>query len=599
MSFKIPNLNATPIILPDATSASDGIMLAADKAKLDLLSPLVGVQSTPGTLQTVYIRSTGNDTTGDGTLARPYLTQARALQDCYSNPAGRSFRVDMTDYGTYTPTALLNLPVIVGGQTNYMPDAELQVFGTYRNADIEFYAEPTVIATFVSGQYTVAQYGGSANKAAHTEITITSSPGWTVNEHVGKLVVKPGGSGCARVISNTANTLVVTFVYSSSTTATIKLCTESCSIDMTTSLRWLASGFRGRGVNYSITVAGINFVNGFYADNGFTCYGEFRFIACKGVAVAGHNGEYLELTGCTLRLVFAASCDRVNVWNCTYADLSIFSNNGRSFGVSACYGTGGDSIGEGAYHGQSDTAGIPRYVSVFYTTHRDTGRGGVRLVGQGNTLVVGYCHFEACSYGGVVLQWNARGFINGPISGPTGTGTPSSAGVIAYDDSEVLVAQTADSGEVLDSTNITVTGANGDLVLGDDPVGMPWTTFFTKKNASDILRAGARATQVGTKQRLTLMKPTTAVKTAAYVAVDYEIVRCNPTAGTFAVTFPAAASSSRVTIVNQSANATAITLTPGAGDTIGGAASASIAVARGSRTYESDGVSDWMLTASA
>lgn len=577
-------------------------MLAADKAKLDLLSPLVGVQSAPGTLQTVYIRSTGNDTTGDGTLALPYLTQERALQDCYGNPAGRSFRVDMTGYGTYTPAASLKLPVIVGGQTTYLPSTsgvELQAFGTYRNADIEFYAEPTVIATFVSGEYTVAQYGGSANKAAHTEITITASPGWTVNEHVGKLVVKPGGSGCARVISNTANTLVVTFVYSASTTATIKLCTESCSIDMTTSLWWLASGHRGRGANYSITVAGIDFVNGFYADLGFACYGEFRFIGCKGVAIGGHNGDYLELYGCTLRVTFAAGCKRAYVFNSTYVDLSLFANDGGTLGVSACYGTGGDSIGEGGYHGQGFGAGVSRYVAVFYTTHRDTGRGGVRLVGQGNTLVVGYCHFEACSYGGIVLQWNARGFINGPISGPTGTGTPSSAGVIAYDDSEVLIAQTADSGEVLDATNITVTGANGDLVLGDDPVGMPWTTFFTKKNASDILRAGARATQVGTKQRLTLMKPTTAVKIAAYVAVDYEIVRCDPTAGTFAVTFPAAASSSRVTIVNQSASTNIITFTPGGGDTIGGAGSASMNTARGSRTYESDGVSDWMLVASA
>lgn len=89
----------------------------------------------------------------------------------------------------------------------------------------------------------------------------------------------------------------------------------------------------------------------------------------------------------------------------------------------------------------------------------------------------------------------------------------------------------------------------------------------------------------------------TAVKTSAYNAVICDLVRVNPTGGTFAVTLPTAVGQEGrgITTCNRSASTNAVTFTTTGGQTINGMASGvdSIASAWGVVTHVSDGA-NWI-----
>ncbi len=76
----------------------------------------------------------------------------------------------------------------------------------------------------------------------------------------------------------------------------------------------------------------------------------------------------------------------------------------------------------------------------------------------------------------------------------------------------------------------------------------------------------------------------TAVKTGSYNAARREMVRCNPTAGGFAVTLPSAVDlmvDDAIIVVNDSSSTNAIVVTAAGGELINGDATYSLAVARG------------------
>lgn len=90
----------------------------------------------------------------------------------------------------------------------------------------------------------------------------------------------------------------------------------------------------------------------------------------------------------------------------------------------------------------------------------------------------------------------------------------------------------------------------------------------------------------------------TATKTGAYAAAIGELVRCDPSGGTFAVTLPTAVgvSGRQIVVKNVTSSATAITFNTTSAQTIDTAASGatSIAAGFGSRVFMSDG-SNWLV----
>ena len=93
----------------------------------------------------------------------------------------------------------------------------------------------------------------------------------------------------------------------------------------------------------------------------------------------------------------------------------------------------------------------------------------------------------------------------------------------------------------------------------------------------------------------------TATKTSAYTAAIGEVVKCDPSGGTFAVTLPAVPTTNTlrevdIIIKNITSSTTTITITPDGSDTIDGAASATITTARGVvKLLGIAGGTDWIV----
>lgn len=88
----------------------------------------------------------------------------------------------------------------------------------------------------------------------------------------------------------------------------------------------------------------------------------------------------------------------------------------------------------------------------------------------------------------------------------------------------------------------------------------------------------------------------TAVLTSNYSATEGDFVVCNPTGGAFAITIPLSADCSRMIVIkNQSASTNNITLTRSGSNTIDGATTFVMNVARQAIILIPDRVSDWMI----
>ena len=86
----------------------------------------------------------------------------------------------------------------------------------------------------------------------------------------------------------------------------------------------------------------------------------------------------------------------------------------------------------------------------------------------------------------------------------------------------------------------------------------------------------------------------TPVKDSAYRARYYDCVMCDPTAGGFTVTLPAAAKLNRLIVVkNASGSTNTITIEADGDDLVDGASSITITTANGSAMLFSDGRGGW------
>ena len=613
MSLSIPN-SQDPLIIPTVSSTQEGTITPEQLAALTT----VGTIATPPSYITVYIRSNGNDTTGKGTLELPYLTRGRAAQDCPQNLNGRSFRIDMTGYGTYTAPANDAMPTANGSLVNLeeYETVDTNLFGAYYASDVEIYAAPTQLLHLAPNTYTVSDDGTAA------QLSIITVPGasWTANQYQGCIFAIPSYLTCARVISSTTDTLFVTYTnvefYGIDPTDTdLYVLQNSCTVDLTMAGWWFGSAAGSNNnitsCNYSLTVAGIAFMNPSSAvDVGLLCP-VMTVIGCKGYSTSfGQSSSYgLTSYGNLICLgtdflgdahdeggtfgYISTSCWSLYLKNCTTAYLGVTANDGGTMTMYMCWGVGGDSWGEGNYHSQGyEESWAPRRVGIFFSNHNNTGRGGTRLVSSGGELTVGYCDFTNCGYGGICLQWGPRAHITGPISGTGNGANLDGAGVNVLDDSQLFIASSSSGIPVLNASNITISGTICQLNVNNLPP-ITWTQFFEWGLYSDLLVTSARAFWGGgILKKASIFNPT-AYLIANYAAKDYDFILANPTAAGFTITFPPAALANEIKIRNTTSSTNALTLTPHSGDTISDATLSGSGVYA---TFNSDGVSAWYRT---
>lgn len=181
-----------------ATQSAHGFMSSTDKKKLD---GVVVIGSAPTILanivsKTIYARVAGNDTTGDGTLSKPYRTFIRAIKDVPLDIVNTIYTIDITGIGTE----------VISADTSYtLPAFRSNLETSIYISPIRIHADTTVVDSFNGA--TVSQVSDDIYGVV-TVVTVNGRT-WTPDEHAGRLigqVVYPG-SPSSVIISNTADTL--------------------------------------------------------------------------------------------------------------------------------------------------------------------------------------------------------------------------------------------------------------------------------------------------------------------------------------------------------------------------------------------------------
>ncbi len=162
---------------------------ATAKAETEVLTGALIPRTLSNITQTWYVRPTGSDANGDGSLSNPYRTLLPVAQrELPLEAVGANYVIDCTglnDTGVYVE--IFNRRLI--------------------NGTITLQAAPTILATMLSGTVSL---GTPNSRTFKVVVTVSPSPGWTVNQWQAKLLTEIGGSvDGAQIVSNTANTLTV------------------------------------------------------------------------------------------------------------------------------------------------------------------------------------------------------------------------------------------------------------------------------------------------------------------------------------------------------------------------------------------------------
>ena len=190
----------------DAEVNVDDVTIAGDGSDDDPLR-VIGLPISPDFVsQTIFIfaRVTGSDETGDGTLANPFRTMPRAVQEVYiltfggNVPAGTIYRVDVTGLGA-APLAHEVLPdeyifpVFTGADSaNSGFDFAQPFFHLFAPVNVQ--ADPQ-LATGVTGSLTITSGVASVTKPSTGLKRITRTDGgaaWIPGELKGKFAIGAG-----------------------------------------------------------------------------------------------------------------------------------------------------------------------------------------------------------------------------------------------------------------------------------------------------------------------------------------------------------------------------------------------------------------------
>jgi hypothetical protein len=147
----------------------------------------------------IYARLSGSDTTGDGTLAKPYRTFKRAIRDVPSIiPSGTIYKVDITNLGTEDLGTQYEFPIFIGSEGIGNFDFAEPYFYYYGTVNVV--ADPKV-ATLASGPTSITlanvnavQGVGDSFTAALGIVTLTDAAGLFTVDMVGKVIAVAGAT---------------------------------------------------------------------------------------------------------------------------------------------------------------------------------------------------------------------------------------------------------------------------------------------------------------------------------------------------------------------------------------------------------------------
>lgn len=172
--------------------------------------------------RTVYARPGGSDADGDGSLANPYATIARAFQDIPRAYDGVQYVLDCTGVTEQVAARYLFPIMVAPGQSRL--DVSLAGEFLQWTAPFVLKADPTVVQS-------INLTGQSADPVTGLKTLTDTTQAWTPNEHVGRMVVGSGFLQIGVIASNTATQLEI--AGNAAFTDPVRIVEPSATIELT------------------------------------------------------------------------------------------------------------------------------------------------------------------------------------------------------------------------------------------------------------------------------------------------------------------------------------------------------------------------------
>lgn len=377
----------------------------------------------------LWVTTSGSDSTGDGSVAKPYRTVVHANDTISKFLGKRSVVVDATGITETMPDGY-TLPSLVSSSTYSFPEEPTTPAFSF-NLSYTLRATPTVLLT-----PTVSSWA-DRGKGLQT-LTVTDT--MTVNAFKGKTLLSSTGAYAA-IRSNGVHTLVLATTTPMSGTLTVVQ--DSCV---------LTSAGDGPAFavqcDHDVAFQGIQFVNtGFGALTIRQCHA-FYALACDIGSLEVNKASDGSLSGCYVR----PGAQTYFVESCTInADNSFLDNCGSW----RHYGSGGgqksswtacvfDGFPVGHVGGATENAFALANCEVV-----NSSSSAVAVAGGGCTIAD--CLIDAATADGILLTNNADVDISGSV-----TGTNGGVGIRGL------------KGHATISSGVLVTGAGGDMVVGNN-----------------------------------------------------------------------------------------------------------------------------------
>jgi hypothetical protein len=432
------------------TSGSVGGVASSSTSSKYAQDPSTGVLK-----PVIYVRPTGSDLTGNGTLSAPYATLERAWRDIPLYTGFDVYFIDITGVtNTYTtlemPAWQSSLPQVIDLAPANHPDL-------VSRGSVNIYATNPVLDT--------AAITSQSQNAQTKLLSITdSSKSWTVNQFKGKIARGAGFFQFGIIASNTSTTLEIA-VQSTGWTGPVSIQDYGATLDLNVSS--FTSGLFLHGNTAFVQFAGINFTNTAGAANTIfhrSSQTEFTGCAIYQISHRGMPPTNINHTGIHFRAGASSSVEPPNVGSvqrCFFESVACTPNPSglSSYFMNACII---DTPPRPTGNVGTVTSDNISNAFISSTLVRNSVGHGLELAGSGNNRIRDVRVDGATGAGsGVLLRRNAVC----RISALAGTGN-ARHGLEVTDGSHAQVP-----------TSISITGTLGDMKSGNNAT-RTWANFL-------------------------------------------------------------------------------------------------------------------------
>lgn len=199
----------------------------------------------------IYARSTGNDANGDGSLANPYRTFVRAIQDLPVFSNNTIWYIDITGIGVETLTEKFYMPPFSAAFTERLVVSPPIYLHYIIESALNIVAVPTTLVTFTP---TATATHSTTDQRTYTD----NSKNWTADQFKGKFLIGSAGAETAVIYANDNDTLFTTHPSNFTSPLTIVEPSAELSFGPTVDTYW-EGAFAMQSVSASVTFGGIKF----------------------------------------------------------------------------------------------------------------------------------------------------------------------------------------------------------------------------------------------------------------------------------------------------------------------------------------------------